>query len=218
MFVEVKGLSKKIKTETIIDNVSLQVKKGETVGFIGRNGCGKTMLLRAIAGLIIPTKGSICIDNTTLHEDVSFPESMGLIIEKPNFLNYLSGYDNLSIIANIRKLVNKNEIENIMFQVGLDPKLKKSVKKYSLGMKQRLGIAQALMENPDLLILDEPFNGLDEDGVSMVRNILMEKKKEGKTIFLTSHNSEDIELLCDRVIKIDNGKIIEEKCCHEKIK
>lgn len=217
MYIEVKGLSKKIKNDTVINNVSLQVKKGETIGFVGRNGCGKTMLLRAISGLIIPTSGSISVDNNLLHKELSFPESMGLIIEKPNFLGYLSGFNNLSLIANIRNAISKQNIESIMRQVGLDPNSKKSVKKYSLGMKQRLAIAQALMENPDLLILDEPFNGLDEAGVNLVRGILMDKKKEGKTILLTSHNSDDIEILCDRVVRIDNGEIVEEKYFNEKI-
>lgn len=217
MYIEVIGISKKIKNDTVINNVTLQVKKGETLGFVGRNGCGKTMLLRAISGLILPTKGSISVDNKLLHKELSFPESMGLIIEKPNFLSYLSGYNNLSLIANIRNDVSKLDIESIMCQVGLDPNSKKNVKKYSLGMKQRLAIAQALMENPDLLILDEPFNGLDEAGVNLVRGILMEKKKEGKTILLTSHNSDDIELLCDRVVRIDRGEIVEEKYFNEKI-
>lgn len=211
MYIEIEDVCKKIKSDVVLNHIFLSIKKGETLGFIGRNGCGKTMLLRAISGLIIPSTGIIRVGEKTLHKDISFPENMGLIIEKPNFLNYLSAYKNLELLANIQKKVNKSDLESIIRLVGLDPNSKKPVKKYSLGMKQRLSIAQALMENPDLLILDEPFNGLDEAGVILVREILMNKKKEGKTILLTSHNSDDIDLLCDRVIKIDNGTIIEEK-------
>lgn len=208
MYIKVEGLSKKYKDEYVLKDINLSLEKNNIYGFIGTNGSGKTMLLKAIAGLIIPTEGEIYIKNEKLHKNISFPDDMGLIIEGPSFLDYLSGYDNLEVLAKIKNKIDKNTIMDTLKLVGLDPNSKKIVKKYSLGMKQRLGIAQALMEDPELLILDEPFNALDEEGVKEIRDLLLSMKERGKIILLTSHNQEDIDILCDKIFKIKAGKII----------
>lgn len=208
MYIELSNVSKKFKDINVLDNINLSMDKGLTYGFVGTNGSGKSMLLRIIAGLVIPTTGDVIIDDKKLHKDISFPYNMGLTIEHPAFLSYLSGYDNLINLARIQNKIDSDKVKSTMKLLGLEPKMKKAIKTYSLGMKQRLAIAQAIMENPELIILDEPFNGLDEDGVTDVRNILLKLKKEGKTIILTSHNKDDIRLLCDKVYNVQIGKII----------
>ncbi|MCR2045082.1 ABC transporter ATP-binding protein [Anaerosalibacter massiliensis] len=194
-----------------MDNINLSMTKGKTYGVIGTNGSGKTMLLRIIAGLVIPDTGEVIVNNKELHKDISFPSNMGIIIERPGFLGHLSGYDNLMYLAKIQNKIDSDKVRSTIRLLGLDPEMKKPVKTYSLGMKQRLGIAQAIMEDPELIILDEPFNGLDESGVKDVRNILLDLKKDGKTIILTSHNIEDIKLLCDKTYKMQTGKIVKEE-------
>jgi ABC-2 type transport system ATP-binding protein len=207
MYIELKNISKSYKSVNVLSNINLSLEQGKTYGVVGVNGSGKTMLLRIISGLVIPTTGEVIVNNRRLHKDISFPDNMGLIIEQPGFLEHLSGYDNLLQLAKIQNKIDSNKVKSSMRLLGLDAENRKPVKTYSLGMKQRLAIAQALMEEPDLLILDEPFNGLDESGVAEVRNILLSLKKEGKTIILTSHHSEDINLLCDKVFKLENGSI-----------
>lgn len=207
MYIELKNISKNFKGVNVLDNINLSLIRGKTYGFVGANGSGKTMLLRIIAGLVIPTTGEVIVNNSELHKDISFPINMGIIIEQPGFLSYLSGYDNLLYLAKIQNKINSFEIKSTMQLLGIDPENKKPVKTYSLGMKQRLAIAQAIMEEPELIILDEPFNGLDESGVTDVRNIILGQKREGKTIILTSHNIDDINLLCDKVYKLDAGRI-----------
>lgn len=208
MNIQLNNISKVFKGVNVLDNINLSMVSGKTYGFVGTNGSGKTMLLRIIAGLIIPNTGEVIINDKKLHKDISFPDNMGLIIENPGFLGFISGYENLIQLAKIRKRIDGDKIKITMRLLGLDPELKKPVKTYSLGMKQRLAIAQALMENPDLIILDEPFNALDESGVTDVRNIILNLKKEGKTIILTSHNIADINLLCDEVYKLQEGRIL----------
>ncbi len=203
--IKVKNVSLKIKKDTILKNVDIAFEKGKIHGLIGRNGSGKTMLMKCICGFIKSTEGEIIVDNKTIYKDVDFPENIGIIIETPGFIPYYSGYKNLKILAGLNKKIGKPEIEAVMQKVGLDAKLKRHVKKYSLGMRQRLGLAQAIMENPSILILDEPMNGLDKDGVADVREILLKLKEEGKTILLASHSSEDIEVLCDTVCEMDKG-------------
>lgn len=207
-YITITNLSKKIKNKDILIDINLNLDKGNIYGFLGRNGSGKTMLFRSICGLIRPTFGEIIVDNKHLNEDYSFPESLGVLIEAPGFWNEYTGYENLKILASIKNKISRSEIEEAMERVGLSPKDDRIYKKYSLGMKQKLGIAQAIMEKPDLIILDEPTNSLDEESVSMVRNILLEEKKRGATILIASHNKEDISMLADEVYKIDNGRIV----------
>ena len=202
----IENLSKTIKNNKILDNVNLTFESGHVYGLVGRNGSGKTMLLRAICGLIFPDSGKVIIDVKKLHKDISFPESCGIIIENTDILPNFSAFDNLKMISEIKNTANDNMIKSAIKSVGLDPDSKKKVKTFSLGMKQRLSIAQALFEDPDILLLDEPTNALDEDGVNDVRRILLEQKKKNKLIIIASHNKEDISLLSDTVISVSNGR------------
>ena len=202
----IENLSKTIKNNKILDNVNLTFESGPVYGLVGRNGSGKTMLLRAICGLIFPDSGKVIIDGKQLHKDISFPESCGIIIENTDLLPNFSAFDNLKMLSEIKNTANDNMIKSAIKSVGLDPDSKKKVKTFSLGMKQRLSIAQALFEDPDILLLDEPTNALDEDGVNDVRRILLEQKKKNKLIIIASHNKEDISLLSDTVISVSNGR------------
>lgn len=202
----IENLSKTIKNNKILDNVNLTFESGHVYGLVGRNGSGKTMLLRAICGLIFPDSGKVIIDGKQLHKDISFHESCGIIIENTDLLPNFSAFDNLKMLSEIKNTANDNMIKSAIKSVGLDPDSKKKVKTFSLGMKQRLSIAQALFEDPDILLLDEPTNALDEDGVNDVRRILLEQKKKNKLIIIASHNKEDISLLSDTVISVSNGR------------
>lgn len=202
----IENLSKTIKNNKILDNVNLTFESGHVYGLVGRNGSGKTMLLRAICGLIFPDSGKVIIDGKQLHKDISFPESCGIIIENTDLLPNFSAFDNLKMLSEIKNTANDNMIKSAIKSVGLDPDSKKKVKTFSLGMKQRLSIAQALFEDPDILLLDEPTNALDEDGVNDVRRILLEQKKKNKLIIIASHNKEDISLLSDTVISVSDGR------------
>lgn len=202
----IENLSKTIKNNKILDNVNLTFESGHVYGLVGRNGSGKTMLLRAICGLIFPDSGKVIIDGKQLHKDISFPESCGIIIENTDLLPNFSAFDNLKMLSEIKNTANDNMIKSAIKSVGLDPDSKKKVKTFSLGMKQRLSIAQALFEDPDILLLYEPTNALDEDGVNDVRRILLEQKKKNKLIIIASHNKEDISLLSDTVISVSNGR------------
>ena len=202
----IENLSKTIKNNKILDNVNLTFESGHVYGLVGRNGSGKTMLLRAICGLIFPDSGKVIIDGKQLHKDISFPESCGIIIENTDLLTNFSAFDNLKMLSEIKNTANDNMIKSAIKSVGLDPDSKKKVKTFSLGMKQRLSIAQTLFEDPDILLLDEPTNALDEDGVNDVRRILLEQKKKNKLIIIASHNKEDISLLSDTVISVSNGR------------
>lgn len=189
----------------ILKNINISFEKGKIHGLIGRNGSGKTMLMKCICGFVRPTNGTVYVSEKQIGKDCDFPENVGIIIETPGFIPYYSGYKNLKLLADLNKNIDSKKIKEIMNQVGLDPNLKRHVKKYSLGMRQRLGLAQAIMENPDLLILDEPMNGLDKDGVADMRNYLLELKDQGKTILIASHSPEDIEILCNTVCEMDKG-------------
>ena len=186
-------------------NVSISFEKGKIHGIVGRNGSGKTVLFKCICGLMHPEEGVILVNGKRVGRDVDMPEDIGAIIEAPGFLPNYSGYKNLRFLANIRRKIGKEEILNVLKTVGLDPESRKHVGKYSLGMRQRLGIAQAIMEDPEILILDEPMNGLDNAGVQDIRALLLELKAQGKTILLASHNHEDIAALCDTVHEMDGG-------------
>lgn len=194
------------KTE-ILKDISVSFERGKIHGLIGRNGSGKTMLMKCICGFVKPNSGEITVDGKQVGKDCDFPQSMGVIIETPGFIPYYSGYKNLKLLAELRGKIGGGEIKNTMHRVGLDPELKRPVRKYSLGMRQRLGLAQAIMENPDLLILDEPMNGLDKEGVADMRQYLLELKSQGKTILIASHSAEDINALCDTVYEMDKGKL-----------
>lgn len=196
-------LSKKI----ILNEVSAEFEKGKIHGLIGRNGSGKTMLMKCICGFIKPTSGEIHVNGKKVGKDCDFPDNIGIIIETPGFIPYYSGYKNLKLLADLNRKINGDQVKKAMEQVGLDPNLKRHVRKYSLGMRQRLGLAQAIMEDPDILILDEPMNGLDKDGVTDMRKYLLDLKKQGKTILLASHSTEDIEVLCDTVCEMDRGTL-----------
>ena len=205
--IEVKEFTKVIKNHTVLNNINLRLEKGKIYGFQGKNGSGKTMLLRAISGLIKPNKGEVFVNQKKL--DNNFPDSIGLLIEYPGFLPSYTGFQNLKLLASIQNKINDEHIKGVLTQVGLEPTDKRKVRKYSLGMKQRLGIAQAVMENPDILVLDEPTNALDKNAVKIVRELLLDLKQQGKTIIIASHDQHELQLLCDDLYTIDNGEIIE---------
>ena len=203
--VSVKGISKHFDKECVLKNVTRDFEKGKIHGIVGNNGSGKTVLMKCICGFLLPDEGEVTVDGKRIGRDVDFPGDLGIIIETPGFLPNLSGRKNLEILASLNKKIGVKEIEEAITRVGLDPRMKKPVGKYSLGMRRRLGIAQAIMEDPSLLILDEPFNGLDKNGVSDMRELIRGLKKEGKTVILSSHNQTDIDELCDTVCEMDAG-------------
>lgn len=203
--IEVQNVVKRFRDQVVLKNVSISYEKGKIHGIVGRNGSGKTVLFKCICGLMHPEEGVILVNGKRVGRDVDMPEDIGAIIEAPGFLPNYSGYKNLRFLANIRRKIGKEEILNVLKTVGLDPESRKHVGKYSLGMRQRLGIAQAIMEDPEILILDEPMNGLDNAGVQDIRALLLELKAQGKTILLASHNHEDIAALCDTVHEMDGG-------------
>lgn len=206
--IRVENVTKKFGDVVALDRVNVSFEAGKIYGITGRNGSGKTVLFKTMIGYLKPTGGRVVVGEKEIGKDIDFAENMGIIIENPGFLSSYTGYKNLEYLASIRKIIGKEQIRESMEKVGLDPDSKKKVGKYSLGMKQRLGIAQAIMENPDILILDEPMNGLDNEGVEDVRGILLGLKEEGKTIILASHNREDIEILCDRVYEMEHGRLV----------
>lgn len=204
--IKVQHVYKKIEEQKILQDINLEFHSGKIYGLVGRNGSGKTVLLKCIAGFMKVTDGEIWLDNKKMGKDIKFIENMGFIINAPGFLPELSGIKNLEYLASIRKIIKRKEIVEAMEAVGLNPRSKKAVGKYSTGMKQRLGIAQAIMENPEILILDEPMNGLDEDAVEEMRNLFL-KLKEDRLILITSHIREDIDVLCDQVYEMNAGTI-----------
>ncbi len=206
--IRIENIKLTINTFEILTNITVSFEKGKIHGLIGRNGSGKTMLMKCIGGFVKPTSGKITINGKVVGKDCDFPENTGIIIETPGFIPYYSGYKNLKLLADLNKKISKEDIIQTMKKVGLSPELKRHVRKYSLGMRQRLGLAQAIMENPDLLILDEPMNGLDKDGVNDMRQYLLELKAQGKTIIIASHSAEDISVLCDTVCEMDKGVLM----------
>lgn len=203
--IKIKSLYLSLKKNDILKDINIAFEKGKIHGLIGRNGSGKTMLMKCICGFIKPTSGEIHVNGKKVGKDCDFPDNIGIIIETPGFIPYYSGYKNLKLLADLNRKINGDQVKKAMEQVGLDPNLKRHVRKYSLGMRQRLGLAQAIMEDPDILILDEPMNGLDKDGVGDMRKYLLELKERGKTILIASHSAEDIEILCDTVCEMDKG-------------
>lgn len=205
--IRVVHLGKKIGEQVVLKDVNLEFEKSKIYGLIGRNGSGKTVLLKCIAGFMRASEGEIWVDDKLMGKDKKFLDNMGFILNSPGFLPEVNGYKNLRYLASIKKVADKNAIIAAMKLVGLDAKSKKAVSNYSLGMKQRLGIAQAIMEDPEVLILDEPMNALDEQAVEDIRKLLLSLKEKGKLIIITSHNKEDIDVLCDEVYQMKSGRL-----------
>lgn len=211
MRIKVENVTKKIGQATVLDQINMELESGIIYGLKGKNGSGKTMLMRMICGLILPTQGRIIIDGNVLGKDVSFPPNAGALIETPGFLGRYSGFDNLKMLTDIQQKVDDTAIAEALRKVGLDPNEKKKYKKYSLGMKQKLGIAAAIVEDPELLVLDEPTNALDEGSVERLRGILLEFREKGALILLSSHDTEELKYLSDVIFHMENGCLKEAK-------
>lgn len=211
MRLDVSNVTKKIKGKIILDNINLELVSGRIYGFVGENGSGKTMLFRAISGLMRLTSGQVSVDGQVLHKDISVLPGLGIIIENAGLYPELTGLDNLRQLAKINKKIDDEQIKEAIIRVGLDPDDKRTFRKYSLGMKQRIIIAQAIMEKPDILMLDEPTNALDENAVNIVRDIIDEERKRGALVLIASHNKEDIKLLCDEIYRVKDGKVIKQE-------
>lgn len=205
--IKIENVSLTIKDTEILKNITMELEQGKIHGLVGRNGSGKTMLMKCICGFVKVTSGRILVEDKVVGKDIDFPQNIGFIIETPGFIPYYSGYKNLLLLASLNNKIQKEAVQKAMEAVGLDYKLKRAVKKYSLGMRQRLGIAQAIMEEPSILILDEPFNGLDKEGVAEMRNYFLKLKEKGTTILVCSHSTDDIRVLCDTVSEMDKGTL-----------
>ncbi|MEG0521795.1 MAG: ATP-binding cassette domain-containing protein [Clostridia bacterium] len=205
--IKINNVTKKIKSNVILQDITLELKEGKIYGFVGKNGSGKSMLLKTIAGFISPDKGSIVADGKKLYDEKIFLPSTRVMIDKPHFFENLSGKENLELLASIQNTITDADIENVLLKIKLADVKDKKYKTYSLGMKQKLAIAQVIMEDVKNLILDEPFNSLDMESVDLVRKILLEERSKDKIIIITSHIKEDIEMLCDEVFYIESGKI-----------
>lgn len=209
MKIEFKNVNKQFKKTPILKNVNLEFENGKIYGLIGRNGSGKSVFLKLLCGFYEPTEGQIYFDNVDLKKSGLFPPSTRSLIEKPNFLPYLTGFENLKLLANIQKKISDEKIIEVLNKVNLTNDINKKYCEYSLGMKQKLGIAQVLMEDPEVIVLDEPFNGIEDETAKKIRKILLEEKEKNKIIIIASHIKEDIEELADIVFKVDNGEILE---------
>lgn len=205
--IKVNNITREIKSNMILNNITLKFKSGKVYGLCGHNGSGKTMLLRALAGLIQIDQGEIIIDDNILHKGIDYPLEMGLIIETPSFFKYYTGLENLMYLAKIRNIITKQDVIETLKKVGLNPKDNRTLAKYSLGMKQRLAIAQAIMEKPKLLLLDEPTNALDKDGIDRFKKIVLEEKQRGVCIIIATHNQQDIDELFDEKIYLNSGML-----------
>ena len=212
MYIKITDVNKTIKKAPILRDINLEFTGGKVYGLRGKNGSGKTMLMRAICGLITPDSGIIDIDGKILGKDISFPESIGVLIENPAFIGNYTGFKNLKVLASIQNRIGDEQIRKALEDIGLDPDDKRTYRKYSLGMKQKLGIAAAVMENPDIIILDEPINALDEVSAEKVHDILEEQKKRGAVIIIACHDKEELDQLSDEIIEISDGRIINKTC------
>ena len=208
--IQLQNIKKKLKENQVLDNISYEFKRGNVYGLYGPNGSGKTMLLRAISGLIHIDSGSILINGKKLHDEISFPPNTGIVIETMELLPEYSAKKNLELLSNIKKIASAEDIKNALIRVGLDPISEKKVRKFSLGMKQRLNIAQAIFEKQEIILLDEPTNALDKDGVQLIYNIIQEEKQRGALIIVATHHKEDLRELCDIVLQVSSGKITED--------
>lgn len=211
MGIVIQNLTKTIKGTAVLDHISLQMENGTVYGLQGKNGSGKTMLMRAICGLILCEEGSIEIDGKVMGKEISFPESIGVLIENPAFLSNYTGFQNLQLLASIRRTAGEQQIRQALEDVGLNPNDKRKYRKYSLGMKQRLGIACAIMENPAIVVLDEPFNALDASGVEMIKRVILRLKESGTLVILACHDLEDLEFLSDKIFVMNGGKLCEKE-------
>lgn len=209
MFLEITDISKKIGEDNVLSGITLSMEKGKIYGLQGKNGCGKSMLMRVICGLVLPSSGEVKIDGKTLGKDISFPQSVGVFIEKPGFLDSYSGFQNLLMLASIKGNVGGTEIKEVLKRVGLQDVMYKKYRKYSLGMKQKLGIAAAIMEKPDLIILDEPTNALDQKSEEVLWQIVREEKERGALIIISCHTAAVLEKVSDEIFKMDMGQIKE---------
>ncbi|MDD3341772.1 MAG: ABC transporter ATP-binding protein [Bacilli bacterium] len=207
MKLELKNISKKFGNTEVLKNVTITMSGGKIYGFVGRNGSGKSVLLKIICGFYSPSEGIILLNDENYIENNSFPKSTRALIEKPNFLPDLTGLENLKLLASIQNKIDSNNIINTLKELNLESEMNKKYSKYSLGTKQKLGVAQVLMENPNLIILDEPFNGVEEETVEKIRTLLQQEKKKGKIIIIASHIKEDIDILADEVYKVDAGNV-----------
>lgn len=205
--IKIVDLNKKIKGTVILDGINLTMTAGRIYGLRGRNGCGKTMLMRAICGLIIPDSGHILIGEEKLHRDIKFPRSIGALIENPSFLPQYTGFRNLRMLARLTGGISDEDVRYAISRTGLDPDDRRTYRKYSLGMKQKLGIANALMGEPDVIILDEPINALDEESVDCIKVELIKLKEKGKLIIIACHDREELEYLCDEIFVMKDGRI-----------
>ncbi|WP_211746982.1 ABC transporter ATP-binding protein [Paenibacillus sp. Marseille-Q4541] len=203
--IRVEGVSKAFHDINVLSNIHLEIKKGSTIGIVGANGSGKSVLFKIICGFTTPDEGSVFVRNKQLGKDIDFPENVGVFINSPGYIGLYSGFKNLKFLADINRKIGNAEIKAAMKLVGLNPELKTKVANYSLGMKQKLGIAQAIMEGQDILVLDEPFNALDYQTYNDMKKIIIQLKEENKTMLLTSHNYEDLESLCDTLYIIQGG-------------
>ncbi len=208
MNIKISHVSKTIKNNPVIKDISMELQSGAVYGFKGINGSGKTMLMRLISGLIRPTHGEISMNGKILWKDISFPNSIGVFLENPAFLDAYSGFNNLKLLASIKSVASDEDIRNTLLRVGLDPDSNKKYKKYSLGMKQRLGIAAAIMEKPEIVILDEPTNSLDEDGVDLVKHIVRNEKERGALVVVSCHDEEILKGMSDEVFLLEQGRLI----------
>lgn len=208
--VEVNHVSKCFGKAKVLDDISMKLEVGKIYGLVGRNGSGKTMLMKCICGFVPVSEGLISVHGKQIGKDIEFAQDIGFIIESPGFLPQFSAYKNLAYLYSVNQKVDREKIESYIRLVGLDPKDGKKVGKYSMGMKQRLGIAQAIMESPSLVLVDEPFNGLDKKGVDEMRQLFLNMREESKTILLVSHNREDIDILCDKVYELDQGRLLKQ--------
>ena len=206
--IEIKNLTKRYGEAEVLSNINMKLESGKIYGLVGRNGSGKTMLMKHILGFVKATQGTILINGKAVGENDDMQENIGAIIENPGFLPEYSGFTNLKLLAMIQGKIKDEQIKDAIRLVGLDPESKKAVGKYSLGMRQRLGLAQALMENPDILLLDEPLSGLDNDGVQEMWKLFLKQKEDGKLFVLASHSKEDIGTLCDEIFRFDKGKMV----------
>lgn len=210
MKIKITNLKKVIKGTIVLDDINYTFSGGRIYGLCGKNGCGKTMLMRLIAGLIYPSSGTIRIKDKVLGKDISFPESVGMLIENPSFLNDYTGKQNLEMLAGLQKNVDKAEVRRVLEQVGLDPDDKRKFYKYSLGMRQRLGIVAAIMGSPELILLDEPINAIDTDGVQEIRAIIRGLSAENRIIIVASHDKSEMDYLADEKIYMSEGRLIKE--------
>lgn len=208
MYLEMKQVTKRIKGNTILDHISLELEKGKIYGLQGKNGSGKTMLIKAMCGLMIPNEGSVIVDGAVLGEKQDFPESVGALIENPGFINGYFAFQNLKVLAEIRHRITDEKISETINEVGLAEAGKKKFRHFSLGMKQKLGIAAAIMEEPELILLDEPTNALDEKSVIELRDILRKRKQRGALIVIASHDAQELSLLADEILVIESGRLI----------